>query len=507
MTSINTKTLSHVEVIGYCLIPVLFVAVYFRIFYTDYAYLDEIHQLWHNNDDSNFIMFHSQGRWLTGLLFKKLFSSISTIDQIKFLRWFSFSGWVIAAFTWAVVLKKWAALLDLASKLWLLSVVYIVCCISVCIYIGWASCMEVFLAAIFGLLSAHILFINLFRQQGEIRLTNKVIVGVLIFGVVSLFFYQPAFGIFLLPFLLRYIQAGKARPDRVLVIAVGFYFATYIIYYLFFKYVLRDYHLEASSRTQIHFNIVKKISFFFSGPFPQGFSMNLLFYAGSIFSQVFYPVVFLLWLIISFKRRHQKDFTGFILFVAFIFLMLVLIYLPSMIAVENFPSYRTLFVFNLTVFIMVADSLLYLVKRERSRKIFAILGVVWLLSTGFYAFNFQFIIPLKKEYEVLRRFFEVNYKPSMTSVYFIRADKFLFSHQFNTKVYRDEFGAPSTFRDWVPEPMVKQMIFELTGQRSVAERTIVKQFENRMSFDRSAMPPTDTNSLVIDMNLLFTGNE
>src|SRR5436853_5979189 len=105
MTSGNTKTLSKIDVIAYLLIPVLFIAIYFRIFYTDYAYLDEIHQLWHNNDNSNFVMFHSQGRWLTGLLFRKLFSSITTIDQIKFLRWFSFAGWVITTFIWAAVFK------------------------------------------------------------------------------------------------------------------------------------------------------------------------------------------------------------------------------------------------------------------------------------------------------------------------------------------------------------------------------------------------------------------
>jgi hypothetical protein len=57
----------------------------------NYAYLDEIHQLWHNDDNSNFLMFHTQGRWLTGLLFKKLFSSISTIEQLKYLKVFSFT--------------------------------------------------------------------------------------------------------------------------------------------------------------------------------------------------------------------------------------------------------------------------------------------------------------------------------------------------------------------------------------------------------------------------------
>src|SRR6476661_10790135 len=106
MASIKTKTFSQFERIAYCLIPVLFVAIYFRIFFTNYAYLDEIHQLWHNDDNSNFLMFHTQGRWLTGLLFQKLFSSISRIEQLKYLRIFSFMGWMLTTFAWGYFFRK-----------------------------------------------------------------------------------------------------------------------------------------------------------------------------------------------------------------------------------------------------------------------------------------------------------------------------------------------------------------------------------------------------------------
>jgi hypothetical protein len=154
-------------------------------------------------------------------------------------------------------------------------------------------------------------------------------------------------------------------------IGLIFYFVIYIIYYFCFKYSLRAYHIDASTRTELHFDILKKVSFFFSGPFPQGFSMNLLFYAGSIFSQIFYPAVFLLWLLITFKRNRNNSFLQNIFFVAFILFLLALIYLPSMIAAENFPSYRTLFVFNLAVFLMVADSLFSLITKERTKDIFS----------------------------------------------------------------------------------------------------------------------------------------
>jgi hypothetical protein len=488
----------------YFLIPLLFILIYFQVFFTDYAYLDEIYQLWHNDDDTNFRMLHEQGRWLGGFVFKNSFSSISRIEQLKYLRVFSLTGWVLTTFIWGHFSRRWFQSLDIKDELWPLSVVYFVCGISVCVYIGWASCLEAFMAVAFGLLSTNILFTNLLRQENKIRLPGKVIVGSLFFGIVSLFIYQPSFGIFLIPFFLRYVVRRKAKPDTIFITGLIFYFAIYIIYYFCFKYSLHAYHIAASARTELHFDIRKKISFFFSGPFPQGFSINLLFYAGSIFSQAFYVLIFLAWLIITFRWNGPKEFAGKIFFVVMILFLLAIVYLPSMIAAENFPSYRTLFVFNLAVFLMIAESLFSLAKKEKTRRSFLVIAIVWVLATGFYAFNFQYINPLKKEYFVLRNFFRENYKPSITQVYFIRADKFLFSPQFHTKVYRDEFGAPSTYRDWVPEPIVKQMIFELTGKRTTAEKTIIKQFENRMDFERSAMPDTSTNSLVIDMNLLFT---
>ncbi len=490
--------------IYYFLIPLLFILVYVQVFFTDYAYLDEIHQLWHNDDNSNFLMFHTQGRWLTGFLFKKLFSSISRIEQLKYLRIFSLTGWILTTFTWGYLFKKWLLALHLEEELWWLSLAYFVCGISVCVYIGWASCMEAFLAIAFGLLSTSTLFINLVGQEKKIHLSGKVILGSLFFGIVSLFIYQPSFGIFLIPFFLRYIDRKRVKPDPVFITGLIFYFSIYVIYYFCFKYSLKGYHIEASTRTEVHFDILKKISFFFSGPFPQGFSLNLLFYAGSIFSQIFYPAVFLLWLLITLKRNRDSSFAQNIFFVAFILFLLALIYLPSMIAAENFPSYRTLFVFNLAVFLMVTESLFSLIRKERAKKIFLVVGLAWVILTGFYAFNFQYINPLKKEYFVLRNFFREKYKPTVTQIYFIRADKFLFSSEFHTNVYRDEFGAPSTYRDWVPEPMIKQMIFELTNDRNLAERTTVVQFENAAIFDQSKRKTDGIKSMLIDMNFLFT---
>src|SRR4030095_13380626 len=368
-------------------IPFLFLLIYFQVFTAEYAYLDEIHQLWHNNDHSNFVMFHTQGRWITGLLFQKLFGSISTVEQLKFLRLFSLLGWIITTFAWSVLYKKWIAWLSLSNSMWPVGTLYMACSISVCIYIGWASCMEVFLAVIPALVSGHSLFKQLINKQKITRQSILLGLASLVLGIISLFIYQNAFGVFLLPFFLHYVRDKTAKPDRVVVVGIIFYLFVYIIYYFLFKYSLKAYDLEASNRTELHFDLFKKISFFFSGPFPQGFSMNLLFLARSVFSQVFYVLIFVIWVVTIFRRNRHSGILDISLFVGFTLFLLALIYLPSMIAVENFSSYRTLIAFNLAVFLMVMEGLLSVFHNEKCRKAFVWLMAFWLVLTAIYTFN------------------------------------------------------------------------------------------------------------------------
>src|SRR6266487_1927086 len=116
--------------------------------------------------------------------------------------------------------------------------------------------MEVFLAVFASVASSHILFKNLCRQQMGMSLRITVGLSSLILGIVSLFIYQNAFGVFLIPFFLRYVQRKKAKPDRITVMGMIFYFAVYLIYYFLFKYSLSLYQLEAGNRTEIHFNLL-----------------------------------------------------------------------------------------------------------------------------------------------------------------------------------------------------------------------------------------------------------
>jgi len=485
----------------YLLIPVLFLLIYLPAFYTDYAYLDEIHQLWHNNDHSNFTMFLTQGRWLTGLLFQKLFASIRTIAELKNLRLFSLAGWLLTTFVWAVVFKRWITFMGFPKPLWWLGVVYVVCSISVTVYIGWASCMQVFIAVLAGLLSGHFLYLHLQKQAPSTLLSAVILSASVLLGVLSLFTYQTAFGAFLLPFFLQYLQRKAPKPDTVVVTGILVYLAVYIVYYFLFRYSLHAYKLEASTRTAISIQVLRKLSFFFSGPLPSGFSLNLLYSSKSIFSLILYPLAILVW-VVSVFMRNRKGIGNRLLFMAIVFLLLSFIYLPGMIAAESFASYRTLFAFNLAVFILVLEALMYWINAPKKQAVFTWVVCIALVLSGVYTYQFQFATPLHDEYGVLKKFIATQYKPGITHIYFIRASKQLFRAKYNTRVYQDELGVPSTYRDWVPEPLVKQLVLEQTGKRLLAEKITVVQYESEEAFHQ-ARPGLDSNALLLNINALF----
>ena len=110
--------------------------------------------------------------------------------------------------------------------------------------------------------------------------------------------------------------------------------------------------------------------------------------------------------------------------------------------------------------------------------------------------------PAKAERKAFISFMNKNVKTDLETVYFIRSDKFLFNSFFYTLPYKDEFGLPSTNKDWVPESLVKQYIFESTGNRSIAEKIKVIQFADTSEYNNAKIQLSG-NDLLIDMNKIF----
>ena len=430
-------------------------------------------------------MFITQGRYITEKLFQWLFGNANTIPDLTTIRLFSFFGWIICIPVWYFIIKKVIEKEKLPPLLVFFSILYLICSPPFSIYVQWASCLEHFIANTAGLIAGYILYSS-FRDHGK-KITVKVSGGAfcLVFGVFSLFTYQNGFGSFFLPFIIH--LAAKPIKLRIIFTAIIFCVITYCIYYFLFKYNLRANNLEAVGRTNISIDLFPKIRFFFGRALAIPFHFNYLFNEKDPVGAALYVTVFFTWIATD-LRISRLSLINYLKPFSLSIMLLVLIYLPSLIVKENYASNRTLFALNLAVFFLAANTLLTAIKKYRARLATVIVLSSVFVANAYFNFTWQFLNPVKNEYREVRAFIESHYHPGVDTVYFIQPHEDFFVRKYGITRSWDEFGVPSTFFNWVPEFFVKQVIFEKTGNREIAEKMITKQWPGEKEFGESALP-------------------
>jgi hypothetical protein len=475
--------------------------LYHQVFTADYAFTDEAHQLWNNQDNSNFVMFLNQGRILTGWFIHGSFFQMDELSDIRYLRIFSFFTLIVFVAVFSFLSEKLFHSLQLSKHVWVLSVMFVPCSLSAAVYIGWASCAEIFLSALAGFLSGYFLFVKLNKEEKYLTISNFTLVVSLLLAIVSLLTYQLGFGLFLYPFFLYFIKKKDGKINRVLLAGIVFYIICYVVYYFLFKYLISVYNIPASTRTAVKIDPLGKLSFLLSFPLAQAFSFNFLYNARSILSQSFYIFVLLFWIATCFLQRKGKPIGSVIMYVALFFFLFALIYFPLMISMENFASYRTMFALNLAVFVLLSDAVSGLIQKEKFRQFFVVSFCSVFISTAFYNYNDNLVKPLRKEYATVRHFFNEAYNNNDTVV-FRRPRVNLFQSAFSINCYTDEFGYPSTEKNWTVEPLIKQLVYEKTGNRKTANRLTVLNFAFEDSAAFRKYKPS-VNRLIIDMETVF----
>ena len=485
-------------------LPLLaYLVIYFPLFYTNFLYMDDAHVLWHNEKGENFNIWLVHGRFLSAPLMEIGFTSIHTINAVIIFRIISVLGWIPAICLFIKLLGKWVRFNGLDNRLVLISGVFLACNLSLAVYNGWGgSCFEVFLSFICGLLSGHLFFSELKKRASYLSIPIPMQLLILVLGVASLFIYQVGIGAFLLPFFLHFISKKFENPDRILISGVIAYLVITVVYYLLFKLTIHVYGIGADPRTTLNLDVLNKVAFFFSIPIAQAFSFNFLFSLHSIISQAFYIVAIAVWVIYSLIAYRGQAIPKKLLYIVIVFLLLILIYLPILASKDNFSAYRSMLNLNLAAFLLLINMALEWLKSDRAKTRFVIAAMLVFEVTGFYNFRINFLNPLVKEYEVLRKDIEQRYTAGITKVYFLRPPEDLFYKEFGIHYYRDEFGEPSTFKDWVPEPLVKQIIYEITGNKDTARKTEIVQFTEQEPFDKQAAQKEE-HTMAIDMAAIF----
>jgi len=321
-------------------------AIFYPLFYSEYLYTDESVQLWLYKKGSGVHMSIPHGRYITDILYQWLFGKANTVHDVRFIRLFSFFGWIFCIPVWYFIIKKIVTRERLHEILSFFSVLYLICTPSFSIYVSWASCLELFIANTAGLLSGYILYSSIRQENEKIYIPPLAIACSVLFGVISLFTYQNGFGCFLLPFLLHLIT--KPKNFKIIFFGIAGCLFIYVIYYFLFKLSLQINHIEAISRTEISINVFPKIRFFFR-PLATAFHFTYLFNEKSIMGFIIYLIIFFSWAVIDFYQFTALSVANRLKILALTILMLILIYLPSLIVKENYFPNRTLLALDMGV--------------------------------------------------------------------------------------------------------------------------------------------------------------
>ena len=482
------------DVYGILFLWITLLVVFFPVFNSVYVYTDEAVQLWLYRRGSGYQMFGAGGRWLSEKLFQWLFGSIHTIREISYLRWFSLAGWMLSVPVWYYVLTRVVTREGLPKSLVFISMVYLITMPPMTIYIGWAAVMELFIANTSGVLSGYILYNALAHSKRGMQLIPALIGSVMI-GCISLFTYQNGFGCFLLPFLLHVM--ARTRLSKTTLWAIAVYFFIYAFYYFLFRVQLAITHTTITERSALHFNVLNKLLFLFTRPLNSAFHFTWLFNEKSIPGLVIYAVLFGTWIVVSFFQRNSFTVGERCKYFATVFCFFGLLYLPSLVVKENYASNRTLFALNMAVFFLVAQTIYIAGRRTFANRYgIAVLSLLFILN-AVYNFSREFLMPVTNEYTRLSGFVNDHYNKNTDTVYFIRPQEDFYEKKYGITRSWDEFGVPSTFFEWTPEFLVKQIVFEKTGDRSIAEKIVVRNWLGEDAYRKDAVP-VGPHVLVID---------
>ncbi|WEK36359.1 MAG: hypothetical protein P0Y53_02500 [Candidatus Pseudobacter hemicellulosilyticus] len=472
-----------------------------QLFTAEYAFTDEAFQLWHNHDRTNFNGFFVQGRPITALLLEKLYGSIDRIDSLKWLRLFSLGGWLITAPVYVAVLAHFIRIAQLPRILLLPLSVLIGGSASVAIYIGWAACAEVFIACLTGLLSGYCMF-YIYHPDTPVKFRGYWALGAIVAGLISLLTYQSAFGAFLLPFFILFIGRQSSQYRTATWRAIVMYGLIHIAYFVIFKKLISAYGIEASDRTLLTREPLRKIGFFFSTPLAQALSFNFLYNVKGLFSQLFYYGMLTIWAVSVFAGKPRPSLKAGLGHILGVLVLMGLIFLPVLVSRENFASYRTMFALNIAGSVLLLNMLFSFVRHAGRQQWLALVTAFLFLVTAWYNTNNNFISPLANEYQRLSTFLRDNYPKSNGRILVVRPPEAAFTALYGVKVYRDEFGMPSTYKGWTPDPLIRQLVDELTGRYDAAVGLFLINVKDQEAL-KDLPPGTFDDLLLLDIGALL----
>jgi hypothetical protein len=483
-----------------CIIWVVAIAIFYPVLYADYLYADEAIQLWQYKPTgpSDFTIATRQGRWITECMYNWMFGAADTVHQLTWLRIFSLLGWILCLPVWYIILKQLVKEKPAYYYLPFFTVLYLVTSLPFSVSIHWSVCLELFFANTMGLVSGFLAYQCVSFTGKRIKIKPVAACMAVITGVLSLFTYQSGFCCFVIPFLIHLLITQFNKKDRVFLAGIFLFPLICIVYYPLFKLSMELTHIANFDRTNIHFDPLHKLEYFFSHPFERSFWFNILVDEDNKLAKAVYKIIFVGWMVLSFVRFGKSNYFKAIKYIVAVMLLFLLSYFPSLIIEENFASNRSQLALNLCVWLVCLETALYFIRNVQVLKVTGVAVACILIISGWYNFRHHFLKPVTAEYATVKQYMQSHYHAGIKTVYFIMLPVDGFKKPFHVNTSMDEFGVPATVFDWTVEYLPRQLVFEITGNRQTGEQLIIKHWPDKESFSRSG--ESITNSvLLIDL--------
>jgi hypothetical protein len=478
--------------------------IFLPLFYSDYIFMDEALEFWGYKSVPGFYMLIDEGRFLAEELQRWLFSKIDTIAQVKYIRMFSLFGWMLCLPLWYALIKQEVANVPQYKYLPFFVCLYLITNPSFLISVQWATCLQFFISHTASFLAGAIVLNSLRAEEFQIKKLLWAGVLATLLGVPAMFLYQGSWTCFLIPFFLFFVNPLNNNKDKVLLRGALIHFAVYAAYFVVYKasFVIWD-NIPEDPRNKLYFNPFIKLAFFLARPLERSFRFTLLTEERSVISLVWYVLAVISMALLTFKRfGKEKRMQAIKHLLIVLFGFGILSYVLGLMIEENYASNRTMFTLNLIVFIFCFEMALYYIKNLRLLQIGA--AAIFLFFVWCARFNFHkgFARPLVAETAALKDYFRQHYNKNIQTVHFIRPPEDILANKFHVNYSMDEFGVPSSFFVWVPDHQTRQMIYETTGDRKGANRTVVKQWANKEEYDKSG-EKLDSTVLLVDVKAII----
>ncbi|WP_205514376.1 hypothetical protein [Longitalea arenae] len=477
--------------------------IFLPLFYSDYLFMDEVWQLWGYRSIPGFYMFIDEGRWLTEVLQRWLFNMIDTIHGVIYMRLFSLFGWLLCLPIWYLIFKREVANVSSYQYLPFFTCLYLITSLPFIVAVQWATCLQFFIADTACLLAGALVLQSIRSGDAKLRMAFRAFIVPLLLGIPALFLYQGSWACFLLPLLLYFINPMNYKKDRVLMIGSQVYFLVNAVYYIAYKVSFRFFeNIVPDPRNALHFDLFEKMKYFLARPLERSFRFTLLTHEESALSKKLYAVMLLALVILAFVRFGKAKWLQAIKYLGVIGAFFVFSYLPSLLIEERFPSNRTLMALNMCVFIVWLEMALYFIKNRRLLLVVGVAGSLFCIFCARYNFQEAFLRPQVDELAAIKTHIQQHYHKGIQSFHFIRPSDQFVAEKYKVHKSMDEFGVASSSFAWVPESLVKQLVYEQTGNRQQAAQLVVKHWASKEEYIRSG-ETLNSNTLLIDVPALM----